>query len=510
MDVARGARPLALAMALATLAPVAGAADASSGARTVQAVGEASTTTYVVSPASPLPGTLTSLTATVSTAHLATSNNPTGTVDFVESPGPSETILGSIGLAPAAIDTATATLALAGGFTVGDHVIEARYLGDAERAPSSSGPSTVSVDKAPTFVSLVGPGAIQTHHAFQLTASIGSPIGGWADGTTMTFTRTGSGTPACVVPVTTSNEMICTVASLPIGAHSYTATYSGNATIAGSTSAPAPIDVTADTLDASGVGRNYSTFYPVKDSYRDTLSIFGRRLEAISVSIRIYSPTGSLVKRGSISRGSGLYRFTWTGRNSAGSILAGGRYRIVQTLTDAAGTAKSFTSYVTLSRKRLVTKTTYVTKNGSSITAKGDPGSGRVVISTSGGYAKLTGVYPGGWVGVGYQFSLPSAVVYKSIAFQIYTKAPFFSAPNKLGLQNFAWCPYAPSTSWSMACFDHWQSVGNEIGTTSWMSAAGSPTNNRSGRIVRGAVSIDGGTVYVYKARVRVVYGVLQ
>ena len=60
-----------------------------------------------------------------------------------------------------------------------------------------------------------------------------------------------------------------------------------------------------------------------------------------------------------------------------------------------------------------------------------------------------------------------------------------------------------------MACFDH---AGGLAGSTvpAWVSTGASPTNNRSGRTVRGAVSILAGTFTIYKARVKVTYGLLK
>ena len=53
----------------------------------------------------------------------------------------------------------------------------------------------------------------------------------------------------------------------------------------------------------------------------------------------------------------------------------------------------------------------YVTKDGDQVSAKADPGSGSIVISSSGGYTKLSAKYPDGRVAVGYQFTIPAADV---------------------------------------------------------------------------------------------------
>ena len=114
----------------------------------------------------------------------------------------------------------------------------------------------------------------------------------------------------------------------------------------------------------------------------------------------------------------------------------------------------------------------------------------------------------GGWTGVGYQFSLPSATVYKSISFQAYVKG-FLSIPtNYIGIQNFKTC--APSYGWHEECFERWEAGGSGSGVPEWHWTSGSTTTNRTGRTARGMVSVYSGTAYVYKVRMKVVVGVLK
>jgi hypothetical protein len=150
-----------------------------------------------------------------------------------------------------------------------------------------------------------------------------------------------------------------------------------------------------------------------------------------------------------------------------------------------------------------------VTKYGNAISAKGDPGSGSIAISTSGRYVRLTGKYPSGWVGVGYLFTLPPATVYKSIWFQVYARGELSTPEKRIGVQNFARCPYS-SAAWSESCFDHWKGVGTQPLATVWHSASANVTVNRHSRTVRGIVSVPYSTHTIYKARVKVVYSVLQ
>jgi hypothetical protein len=61
-----------------------------------------------------------------------------------------------------------------------------------------------------------------------------------------------------------------------------------------------------------------------------------------------------------------------------------------------------------------------------------------------------------------------------------------------------------------VGCFDHESVLGNSGGALAWDSTTGGVTANRYGRIVRGLVAVSHGTVYIYKARVKVVYQTLE
>src|SRR6185295_14917656 len=162
--------------------------------------------------------------------------------------------------------------------------------------------------------------------------------------------------------------------------------------------------VVSDVLHASGVRVSAASIYPYKDGYKDTLKITGVREEPITVTIKIYKPSGGLLRTVTLAKGSGSYSWTWNGKTSSGSILPEGKYRITQTLKDAGTGVASFTSYVTLSKKRLVTLTKTITKLGSSFTATGTAGTGTIKVSSAGSVRLSTG--GAGWAGVGWQFSL--------------------------------------------------------------------------------------------------------
>lgn len=295
--------------------------------------------------------------------------------------------------------------------------------------------------------------------------------------------------------------------SLPVGVYHYTVRYTGDPHRAAVTSPIFTLTVIADVAEASGVGVQYGTFYPIVDGYRDAVGVKGTRLEPLSVGIRVFGSTGATVRTASLSMAAGAYSYPWNGRDAGGALLPAGKYRIVQTLTDGFGTKATVTSYVTLSHGKLVTKTAYVTADGAAITVQGSGGGGAVTLSTAGGYAKL--VAGSGWASVGWEFVIPGAVAYTSVAIEVNAKAGFSAPPTQLGIQNFETCPR--TSDWSASCFERWATVGDATVSQRWYSTSGSSSiAYRAGRYVRGLVMVDFGTVYVYEARAKVVYQVLE
>jgi hypothetical protein len=267
-----------------------------------------------------------------------------------------------------------------------------------------------------------------------------------------------------------------TIPPLSVGTHGFLVTYDGNADYAAS-SKTLTISVAMDLVEATGVGLDATTFYPVVDGYRDVVRAKGTRQEPLSVSVAIYNGAGTRVRLLAASRATGAYGVAWNGRNTAGTLQPSGRYKVVQTLTDAAGTKKAFTSYVTLSRKKIYTYTTYLNKT--TPTKK----------STS-------------WAG--WQFTLPSATLYKSMTFQAYARS--VNVPGaELGGWDFRRCAW--TAPWSPDCVGSWGSIGF---STAWYSRGLSTTYGRHGAYVRAFVATTYGSGVVYKVRLKVTYGVLK
>jgi len=172
-----------------------------------------------------------------------------------------------------------------------------------------------------------------------------------------------------------------------------------------------------------------------------------------------------------------------------------GKYRLVQKLVDTAGTTKSFTAYVNLSTKKLVTVTKTFTKDGASITAGGGN------LAKSGGALRLKG----SGARAGWQFKIPSAVIYKSLSFRVNAAAHLSAPPTVIAMQNFNVC-----SAWDVNCFDRAKAIGSSSGARKWYSTSGSPASHRNGLVVRGLIYVSTGTVWVYKAEIKVTYQVLK
>jgi hypothetical protein len=181
--------------------------------------------------------------------------------------------------------------------------------------------------------------------------------------------------------------------------------------------------VVANTVNASGVGRSHSTFYPSRDNWIDTVAIRGTRNERISVSIKVYSPSGRRVRTKTYAAGTGAYSYAWNGRTSTGKLLAAGKYKIVQVLTDAYGARKTYTAYVNLSRKRMTwySRTLAVAAGPRHFSVPGDSSIQSQFSTSSKSPLVLSNPTTGAlkWLAVGYQFTLPSATTYTSLSFQV-------------------------------------------------------------------------------------------
>jgi FlgD Ig-like domain len=342
-----------------------------------------------------------------------------------------------------------------------------------------------------------------------LVADVVTTVPDVGGGATITFEEVDGKAAPCQVTVLQATHNVCGVGTLLIGTYTFRAVYSGNALVAGSVSDPFDLTIGANVIDATNVGASFTTFYPYRDGYRDTVTFRGDRQEPLSVVIRIARSSGFVVKTVHLEpEHDGPYSWSWDGRYADGRPLASGTYRVSQTLTDVYGKFANFTMQVTISPKRLVTKVVTLEKSGNAV-ASGSTG-GSVLLSASARTARLAGSAAAGPAQAGYQFALPSATVYQGLTFQALTTGSPHTPPNRIGLQDFKTCALVTG-HWDIGCFDHWKAFPASASSSAvWSSAGGSVTYDRYARTVRGMVAVATGTVTVDRVRLRVTYGVLE
>jgi Bacterial Ig-like domain (group 3)/FlgD Ig-like domain len=393
---------------------------------------------------------------------------------------------------------------------LGEHVMYPTFTPSSSSYAASQGDQiTFEVDRATSWTLNDGPyPPAEAGTPFTLRAYVGSA---YADATgSVSIWRVGEVDPVCTEPLATGHEVHCTVAGLPQGSYTFYAAYGGTTYVEPSESSILTVEV-GPNLAHGSASLQYAKFYPHKDGYRDTVEIRGQRDEDASVVIKIYKPSGALLKTVNLALGSGEYSWTWNGRKSSGTLLPEGKYKVKQTLMDALGATKTITGYVTLSHKVMRYHTKSITVRGSSADASGYAFAGTVRRNTTAGWIRLRAPDVGwDWAGAGWQFTIPSATIYTSLKVKIYGRHSGPNTSTDLGAQNFAICPYKPKADWNIGCSSGTVYIPATSGTKLyWYSTGALSSSFRAGKVVRAMVSTVGGTTYIYKARVTVKYGVL-
>jgi hypothetical protein len=258
-------------------------------------------------------------------------------------------------------------------------------------------------------------------------------------------------------------------------------------------------------VSASGVGVNLSTFYPYRDAYKDTVLVRGTLAEWATVKIAIYNAsTNGKVRAFDLGLRRGAYSVAWNGLSTAGTRVAAGKYKVVQTLQDQLGNKLTAVAYTNISWKRLYLYSGSKTLYGAQYSYHGDPGNGS--ISTRSAYYRGIKVTSGSsWVAVGYTVSLPAATVYKSVAFKVLGKSP-----NGRQAWEAIWNP-----SWGSYLYVDSYDLAKPIGPSyKWWSTSGSLATHQRSRVARAIVLAvyDGASVTFDVSKVQFVYtyGVLR
>lgn len=199
---------------------------------------------------------------------------------------------------------------------------------------------------------------------------------------------------------------------------------------------------TMSTITGSGTG-----FYPYPDTYRDNFSPAFTLNESATVTMTVRTGGGTLVRTVTGKRAAGRTSITWNGRNTAGSLVGGGTYYWTLTAQDLAGNRRASAKYsVTVSSKRLVTKTATLVRNGSQFSFAGGSGDSYCADADTTMSDFTYGVwlsntcdfyYDGSQIaGAGYRFTLPAAFSYSSLRVDSYG---YSLAPSRLGASFTRW-----------------------------------------------------------------------
>ncbi len=169
------------------------------------------------------------------TSKVPGSATPTGTVSFSDG---TATICSDVPIAKGVYDCST------NGLAEGAQTITATFNPSDSNFSTSSGAVLQTVNMAATTLGLSGlPASViaknpkDQNDMVTFTATVNAPSGGIKPGGTVTFTYNGSlAIPECAaaLPVGTGGTVSCTTSSLPAGADTVTATYSGDKNFKGS------------------------------------------------------------------------------------------------------------------------------------------------------------------------------------------------------------------------------------------------------------------------------------
>jgi hypothetical protein len=381
-----------------------------------------------------------------------------------------------------------------------------------ENQESSIFDITVTQVDSETVLS-ASPNPVEVGSPARLTATVSSNKGiGWVEGRgTFTFfdgvTQIGAASP----PPGSGTASIDVVFPA-MGTRSLTASWSSGATlVAGSTSPPVTLTIGTNQAHATGFGLSLTSFYPFVDGYKDTVAINGVLQERGSVAIMITNATtGATVRTLSVpTQDAGGYSLSWNGRTAGGTLLPPATYNVRQVFTDALGATLTANNSVWLSAKKLVWYSGSKTLYANQYTAKGS--SGASITSTTTYYRGMritfgTGT-PGRWGGLGYQFTLPTAVSYSSLAFWVLGSGTHSA---KIGLHDSRLGSWPSGGTWII---DYFSPLAYVTTSYAWTHVSGSPTYNRFGRTVQGLVLGEdwtSGRYNISKVKLTYKYALLQ
>jgi flagellar hook assembly protein FlgD len=177
--------------------------------------------------------------------------------------------------------------------------------------------------------------------------------------------------------------------------------------------------VVLDNRGPSLTGLNYGGIvYPVRDGYKDTLTLRFRLGEHAATHFTVRDGHGHVVRTITAVRNAGQESFTWNGRNSRNRTVAAGNYTWQLTARDVAGNSSGTARHkVVVSGKRLVNRSVNIVRNGDSFIAAGGSDQSCAEADTSlsaytHGVWLANACYTGEIAASIYQVSVPAAIQY--------------------------------------------------------------------------------------------------
>ena len=279
-------------------------------------------------------------------------------------------------------------------------------------------PGTLTIVRGASSVTLSTTTTVfETSAPVTYTAAVEQGVSGALPSGSLGFTIDGVAQPA--VPLDASGRGSVTVTWTTPGPKSVEVSYAGDGSFAAPGTASAAPSVVANTARATGVGVSATTFYPIVDAWRDTVTARGIRSEPLALAIEVKNAKGTVVRRYAVGPAAGAYAWAWNGRTSKGVLVPAGRYTLVQTLTDPYGSRprRIVTSTVAVSLKKIKWTTKTITTGSRCFQFSSGDGVGSYSCSST-APLRLAGD-AGHWPGVGYQFLLPPASGYRSIRIEL-------------------------------------------------------------------------------------------
>ena len=281
-------------------------------------------------------------------------------------------------------------------------------------------PGTLTIVHGASSVTLSTPTTVfETSTPVTWTATVEPEVSGALPTGSLVFDIDGVAQPA--VPLDTNGRGSITVRWLTPGRKSVAVSYAGDASFAATGTASTAPSVVANTARATGVGVSATSFSPIVDGWRDTVTARGTRLEPLSVAIVVKDAHGAVVRTFTFRTAAGPYAWAWNGRRSDGSALPAGRYTIVQSLNDPYGSRPRAvtTSSVLLSLRQITWRTVTITAGPGPRCFEFSSGDGVGSYSCASTAPLRLAAAADHWPGVGYEFRLPSATAYRSIRVEV-------------------------------------------------------------------------------------------